>query len=89
MFFFFFFFLASNAQASLFLSFVVSVRSFCFQSLSPPTSTSTGTSSFPLIYLLVYFFLFSVSVYVSPLCNVNKVVFLSSCSSSSSSVCLK
>ena len=30
---------------------------------------------FPLLYLLVYFFMFSVSVYVSPLCNVNKVVF--------------
>ena len=28
-----------------------------------------------VVYLLVYFFMFSVSVYVSLLCNVNKVVF--------------
>ena len=34
----------------------------------------------------MFFFMFSVSVYVSPLCNVNKVVFHSSSSSSSSSV---
>ena len=32
---------------------------------------------FSLIYLLVYFFIVSVFVYVSSLCNVNKVVFLS------------
>ena len=32
------------------LSFVVSVRSFCFQSLSPPTSTSSGSSSSFLLF---------------------------------------
>ena len=30
---------------------------------------------FPLVYLLVFFFIFSVFVSVSPLCNVKKVVF--------------
>ena len=37
--------LSLSLSVSLSISFVVSVRSFCFQSLSPPTSTSSGSSS--------------------------------------------
>ena len=57
-----------SLSLSLSLSFVVSVCSFCFQiPFSSYFYLFRFFFFFPLIYLRVYFFMFSVSVYVSPL----------------------
>ena len=74
---FFFFAQRSTCSFSLSLSFVVSVRSFCFQSLSPSTSTSSCSSSSLLLFTSLCVSLFFQCLCMCHLCAMSIKLFFS------------